>query len=284
MSEWIIAINWAEIATKAVTVAAQLAGILIAFFIVRAIGRKFIEKSFNRMGEQRKISNGRIRTLEKLAGNIFSYILIFVVITLIVGVFEYDVTALIAGAGIVGLAIGFGAQGLVSDIVTGFFILLEKQIDVEEYVTLAGLDGIVEEVGLRTTKLRGFDGTVHYVPNREISSLSNHSRSNMQALVDISIAYDENIGEAVHVMQAACDRAAAKVDTIIEGPDVLGVQGLGDSDVVIRVLAKTVNMEQWGVERLLRKEIKEALEANGIEIPFPHQVYMHKQEAHSVHA
>ncbi|WP_147802459.1 mechanosensitive ion channel family protein [Alkalicoccus halolimnae] len=284
MQEWIIAINWAEIATKAVTVAAQLAGILIAFFIVRAIGRKFIEKSFNRMGDQRNISTGRIRTLEKLAVNVFSYILIFVVITLIVGVFEYDVTALIAGAGIVGLAIGFGAQGLVSDIVTGFFILLEKQIDVEEYVTLAGLDGIVEEVGLRTTKLRGFDGTVHFVPNREIGSLSNHSRSNMQALVDISIAYDENIGEAVHVMQAACERAASKVDTIIEGPDVLGVQGLGDSDVVIRVLAKTVNMEQWGVERLLRKEIKEALEENGIEIPFPHQVYMHKQETQSVHS
>ncbi|PTL40332.1 mechanosensitive ion channel family protein [Alkalicoccus saliphilus] len=277
MPEWLTAVDWSALLTKAVTIAIQLAGILIAFYIVRAAGRKFIQKSFTRMSDQRNISKGRIITLEKLAVNIFSYVLIFIVITLIVGVFEYDITALIAGAGIVGLAIGFGAQGLVSDIVTGFFILLERQIDVDEYVTIAGLDGVVEEVGLRTTKLRGFDGTVHFIPNREISSLSNHSRSNMQAHVDISIAYDENIDEAMRVIQTACNNAASKVDTVVEGPDVLGVQSLGESDVVIRVLAKTVNMEQWGVERLLRQEIKEALDAQGIEIPFPHQVYFHKE-------
>jgi moderate conductance mechanosensitive channel len=277
MPEWLTAVDWSALLTKAVTIAIQLAGILIAFYIVRAAGRKFIQKSFTRMSDQRNISKGRIITLEKLAVNIFSYVLIFIVITLIVGVFEYDITALIAGAGIVGLAIGFGAQGLVSDIVTGFFILLERQIDVDEYVTIAGLDGVVEEVGLRTTKLRGFDGTVHFIPNREISSLSNHSRSNMQAHVDISIAYDENIDEAMHVIQTACKNAASKVDTIVEGPDVLGVQSLGESDVVIRVLAKTVNMEQWGVERLLRQEIKESLDAQGIEIPFPHQVCFHKE-------
>ncbi|TVP84163.1 MAG: mechanosensitive ion channel family protein [Alkalicoccus sp.] len=276
MPEWLTAVDWSALLTKAVTIAIQLAGILIAFYVVRTAGRKFIQKSFTRMREQRNISKGRIITLEKLAVNIFSYVLIFIVITLIVGVFEYDITALIAGAGIIGLAIGFGAQGLVSDIVTGFFILLERQIDVEEYVTIAGLDGVVEEVGLRTTKLRGFDGTVHFIPNREISSLSNHSRSNMQAHVDISIAYDENIDEAMRVIQTACTNAASKVDTIVEGPDVLGVQSLGESDVVIRVLAKTVNMEQWGVERLLRQEIKEVLDAQGIEIPFPHQVYFHK--------
>ncbi|PRO64780.1 mechanosensitive ion channel family protein [Alkalicoccus urumqiensis] len=281
MPEWFEAINWAAIGTKAVTVTAQLVGILIVFFIVRAVGRRFISSGFTKMSAQRNISPGRTKTLEKLASSVFSYILIFIVITLIVGVFEYDVTALIAGAGIVGLAIGFGAQGLVSDIVTGFFILLEKQIDVDEYVTLAGLDGVVEEVGLRTTKLRGFDGTVHYIPNREIGSLSNHSRSNMRALVDIGISYDDNIDEAAKVMQEACDKVKAELgDTITEGPDVLGVQTLGDSEVVLRVLAKTANMEQWGVERLLRKEIKEAFDRNGIEIPFPHQVNMYKGEQH----
>lgn len=276
MPEWISAINWTTVGTKALAVTLQLIGILIVFFIVRAVGRKFIVSSFTKMGEQRNISPGRSKTLEKLALNVFSYVLIFVFITLIAGVFEYEITALIAGAGIVGLAVGFGAQGLVSDVVTGFFILLEKQIDVGEYVTLAGLDGIVEEVGLRTTKLRGFDGTVHYIPNREIGSLSNHSRSNMQALVDISIGYDENIDEAVRVMQEVCSLAAAEEEAIVEGPDVLGVQGLGDSDVVIRVLAKTANMEQWRIERRLRKDIKEALDDAGIEIPFPHQVNIEK--------
>ncbi|WP_096189298.1 mechanosensitive ion channel family protein [Evansella halocellulosilytica] len=276
MSEWIEAINWTAIGTKALTVSLQLIAILIVFFVVRAIGRRIITNSFERMSQQRGMSAGRSKTLEKLASNAFSYILLFILITFIVGIFEYDVTALIAGAGIVGLAIGFGAQGLVSDIVTGFFILLEKQLEVEEYVTVAGIDGIVEEVGLRTTKIRSFDGTLHYIPNREIGSLSNHSRSNMRALVDISISYDENVDEAIQVLQEACDRFANENDVVKEGPDVLGVQSLGDSDVVIRILAKTANMEQWAVERELRKVLKQALDNNNIEIPFPHQVYIQK--------
>ncbi|UCZ51895.1 mechanosensitive ion channel family protein [Bacillus shivajii] len=276
MTEWIETINWAAIWTKALTVSLQLVVILIAFFIIRAIGRKLISNSFERMSRQRNMTEGRAKTLEKLASNTFSYILIFILATIIIGIFEYDVTALIAGAGIVGLAIGFGAQGLVSDVVTGFFILLEKQLEVDEYVTVAGIDGVVEEVGLRTTKIRSFDGTVHFIPNREIGSLSNHSRSNMRALVDISISYDESVDEAIQVMQEACDRFKAEHDEIKEGPDVLGVQSLGDSDVVIRILAKTENMQQWSVERELRKVLKSALDANNIEIPYPHQVYIQK--------
>ncbi|MCD8508913.1 MAG: mechanosensitive ion channel family protein [Bacillus sp. (in: Bacteria)] len=281
MNEWIEGIDWSHITNTIFASGLQLVVILIVFFIVRAIGRKLITTKFTNLGKQRSMSQGRARTLEKLTLNIFSYILLFVVITFIVDIFNYDVTALIAGAGIVGLAIGFGAQGLVSDIVTGFFILLEKQIEVDEYVTIGGVDGIVEEVGLRTTKLRGFDGTVHFIPNREIGTLSNHSRSNMRALVDMSIAYDENIDQAIAVLQEVCDRIAAEDERIKEGPNVVGVQSLGDSDVVIRIVGKTTNMEQWAVERKLRKAMKEALDANNIEIPFPHQVYVQKETKES---
>ncbi len=175
----------------------------------------------------------------------------------------------------IGLAIGFGAQGLVSDVVTGFFILLEKQVEVGDYVTAAGYDGIVEEVGLRTTQIRGFDGTLHYVPNREIAGVSNHSRGNMRALVDIGISYDDNIDEAMVVLQSVCQEFAAD-ERFVEGPDVLGVQAFGSSEVVLRILGKTANMEQWGAERDIRKRIKEAFDQNNIEIPFPHQVYIQK--------
>lgn len=271
-------INWGDLGTKALTISIQLILLLLVFAAVRGAGNKLIGRSFAKMSETRNIQEGRTKTLEKLSVNLFSYILIFIFITLIAGVFEYNVSALIAGAGIIGLAIGFGAQGLVSDVVTGFFILLEKQIEVDEYITTAGLDGIVEEVGLRTTRIRGFDGTVHYIPNRNIGSISNHSRSNMRALIDMSIAYDENIDEAMSIMQKACDQVAGEEPAVIDGPHVVGVQGLGDSDVVIRVIAQTANMEQWGVERKLRKAMKEALDANNIEIPFPHQVYIQKNE------
>ncbi|WP_143522718.1 mechanosensitive ion channel family protein, partial [Pseudomonas sp. 2822-15] len=112
-----------------------------------------------------------------------------------------------------------------------------------------------------------------FIPNRDIGSVSNHSRSNMRALVDISIAYDENIDDAISILQTACNEVASRLETIKEGPDVIGVQSFGDSDVIIRVIAKTDNMEQWAVERELRKAMKEALDKNNIEIPFPHQVY-----------
>ncbi|GAE29902.1 mechanosensitive ion channel family protein [Halalkalibacter hemicellulosilyticus] len=276
MEQWLNQLTEEGFLLGILTILGQMVLAILAFLIARSIGKRLITSAFTKMQSEKDMSVGRVKTLEKLSVNAFSYVLIFIFITIIISIFGLDATGLIAGAGVIGLAIGFGAQGLVSDVVTGFFILLEKQIDVGDYVTAGGIDGIVEEVGLRNTQMRGFDGTLHYIPNREIGSVSNHSRGNMRALVDISISYDENIDEAIAIMQSACDKVANEDETIVEGPDVIGVQGLGDSDVVIRIIAKTENMLQWAVERKLRKAIKEALDANNIEIPFPHQVYIEK--------
>ncbi|MBM7603560.1 small conductance mechanosensitive channel [Metabacillus crassostreae] len=275
--EFLENINWSALMTSAGIIILKLIGIIIVFLIVKAVGNKVIKKMFDRIQQRDNISPGRSLTLQSLSLNVFSYVLIFIFVVMVFQVFEYDATALLAGAGVIGLAIGFGAQGLVSDVVTGFFLLLEKQIDVGDYVTVAGFDGIVEQVGLRTTQIRGFDGTLHYVPNREITNVSNHSRGNMRALVDIGISYDDNIDKAIAILQSVCDQIAAEDENIVDGPNVLGVQALGSSDVVIRVLAKTENMQQWAVERKLRKAMKEAFDANGIEIPFPHQVYIEKK-------
>jgi small conductance mechanosensitive channel len=276
---WIENINWAEIVLEAGIILLKLIAILIVFQIVRSVGKKLIHSSFAKMQEKKEMSLGRTKTLQALTVNIFSYVIIFITLVIVLGIFGINAAGLIAGAGIVGLAIGFGAQGLVSDVVTGFFLLLEKQIDVGDYVTTAGYGGIVEEVGLRTTQIRSFDGTLNYIPNREITLLSNHSRGNMRALVDIGISYDDNIDKAIEVIQGVCDKVKEENENIVEGPNVLGVQNLGASDVVLRVIAKTKNMEQWDIERQLRKAIKEALDHNGIEIPFPHQVYIEKQHA-----
>nr|WP_269465115.1 mechanosensitive ion channel family protein [Jeotgalibacillus malaysiensis] len=258
-------------------VALKIIGILIVYLIVKAIGNRLLSGIFAKYESRENISVGRARTLESLTKNVFGYALLFILIVTILQLVNIDVTALIAGAGIVGLAIGFGAQGLVSDVVTGFFILLEKQIDVGDYITTGEFSGICEDVGLRQTKIRGFDGTLHFVPNREITSMSNHSRGNMRAMIDIGISYDDDIDKAIKVLQDVCDKVAASNSAIIDGPNVVGVQELGSSDVVIRVIGQTANMEQWAVERELRKEMKEALDRNGIEIPFPHQVYVQKE-------
>ncbi|MGD6964865.1 mechanosensitive ion channel family protein [Rossellomorea vietnamensis] len=256
----------------------QIIAIYIAFLLVRGFGNKVLHRAFSKYSERNSVSAARAQTLESLARNIFSYVLIFIFFVTILQIFGIQVTAILAGAGIIGLAVGFGAQGLVSDVVTGFFILLEKQIDVGDYVTAGSYSGIVEAVGLRTTQIRSFDGTLNFLPNREITSLSNHSRGNMRALVDIGISYDDDIDKAITVLQQVCDKAAAEDENIVDGPNVIGVQTLGASDVVIRVIGKTKNMEQWGVERKLRKALKEALDQNGIEIPYPHQVYIEKKE------
>lgn len=270
--------DWEGLLVKAGLIALKLLAIFIVFLIVKTAVNKIIQKSFEKVQQKDQVSVGRAKTLESLSKNIFSYVLIFIFVVTVLQVFGIDATAILAGAGVVGLAIGFGAQGLVSDVVTGFFLLLEKQIDVGDYVTTSSFSGIVEQVGLRTTQIRGFDGTLHYLPNREITSLSNHSRGNMRALVDIGISYDDDIDKAIAVLQGVCEQLASEESAIVEGPNVLGVQTLGSSDVVLRVIAKTENMEQWAVERKLRKALKEALDANGIEIPFPHQVYIEKKE------
>lgn len=244
--------------------------------ILSPIGKKILASALQKAGTREKISTKRVKTLEKLLINVYSYVIIFLFIVMLFGILQIPIALLIVEAGVVGLAIGFGAQGLVSDIATGFFLLSERQIEVDEYVTAGGYDGIVEEVGLRTTKIRSFDGTLNFVPNREIISVSNHSRGNMRALVDIGISYDDSIEKAMAVLQQVCDEFKKMDERFMEGPDVIGVQSLGDSDVVLRTIGQTVNMQQWAAERDMLKRIKEAFDEAGIEIPYPHQVRVEK--------
>ncbi len=254
----------------------KLVLVLLVFLLFKKIGSLFIHHTFMRFKEKTTQSAGRIQTLERLTLSIFSYTIGFILIVIIFGIFQLDVSALIAGAGVVGLAIGFGAQGLVSDVVTGFFLLLERQMDVGDVVTLSTYNGVVEEVGLKTTKLRDFDGTLHYIPNRQIASLSNHSRGNMRALVDISVPYEEDVDYAISIIQRICDEIKQTNPNLVEGPDVIGVQLLGQSEVSIRVIAQTVNGEQYGVERIIKKAINEAFTSHELKIPYPRQVHMTK--------
>lgn len=270
-------IDWGHLLELIITYGIKILILIIALLIIAPIGRKIISTSLRKSSSNQKISPSRMETLEKLLLNMFHYVLIFVFIIMFFGIIEQPIGPLLAGAGVVGLAIGFGAQGLVSDIVTGFFILLEKQIDVGDYVTAAGYDGIVEEVGLRTTQIRGFDGTLHFVPNREIAGVSNHSRGNMRALVDIGISYHDNIDEAVKLLQGIC-REFEQDERFVEGPEALGVQEIGSSEVVLRVIGKTKNMEQWGAERDMRKRIKETFDNHNILIPYPHQVIIQRKD------
>src|SRR5690625_452397 len=198
----------------------KLALLTVVFLIIVPIGKKLIQKAIQKTAQGKRTSPGRMKTLEKLLANVFSYVMIFIYIVMFFATLGIEIGPIIAGAGVIGLAVAFGAQGLVSDVVTGFFIILEQQLEIDDYVTTAGYDGIVEEIGLRTTKIRSFDGTLNYVPNRYIEGVANRSEGNMQALVDIGISCNENkenIGQAIAILEQICsafqDRKSTRLNS-----------------------------------------------------------------------
>lgn len=249
--------------------AATIIIIFIAIFIITRVVNHIVDKTMNNRRLTRlQINDRRMNTLSEILKKVVKYILVFIGIVVSLDLFSINTTSIIATAGIGGLAIGFGAQSLVKDIITGFFILLEDQYAVGDYIKIGGLEGIVEELGVRVTKLRDFSGELHIIPNSNVQIVTNRTRGAMRALVKISIAYEEDIERAIKVLEKVSEDLAKSNENIVEGPTVLGVTEFGGSDVVLTVVAKTKPMEQWAVERALRKSIKEAFNREDIEIPY----------------
>ncbi len=213
----------------------------------------------------------RAKTLTTLLKSVLRYLLIFLASAMILGVFGINLGPLLAAAGLASLAVGFGAQNLVRDIITGFFILLEDQFNIGDYVTIVGVSGIVEEMGLRTTLIRDFGGEAHVIPNGEIKTVTNHMGDKMRVLFNVRIGYEEDINRVIWIIQGALDKAKEELPEIVEGPNVLGLQDFGESGLVIGILAKTVPLSQWKIGRELRKRIKETLDEYDIQIPYPRQ-------------
>lgn len=249
-----------------VRVLLKLGLLIVLYMIARPIGRKIIEGSIVKLTKDKKTSPARVKTLNKLLVNVYSYVLLFLFGLMFFAAIGIDIGPLILGAGVLGLAVAFGAQGLVSDVVTGFFILVERQIEIDDYITTAGYDGVVEEVGLRTTKIRSFDGTLNFVPNRFIEGVANHSRGNMRALVDIGISYEDNINEALAILNVVCSQFTTD-ERFKEAPQVIGVQAFDTQEVVLRVIGQTENGLQWACERDLREQIKGAFDQAQMVLP-----------------
>lgn len=245
---------------------------MVIVFIKRVIN-KIIDKALKNTNKTHLIVNDkRANTLIAILKKIVNYILIFFGIITVLDMFNIPTASILATAGIGGLAVGFGAQSLVKDIITGFFILLEDQYSVGDYIQTGDYDGIVEELGLRITKLRAFSGELHIIPNSNIQIVTNRTRGAMRALVKVSIAYEEDIDKVISILKELCIEIGKSNDTIVEGPNVIGVSDLGESGVDITIVAKTKPMEQWAVEREIRKRVKETLERENIEIPYPRRV------------
>ena len=216
----------------------------------------------------------RIQTLARVFRNTTGIVIAIVAGTLVLDALGVSVAPILATAGVAGVAIGFGAQSLIKDYFTGFFLLLEDQVRQGDVVEVAGRGGLVEEVTLRYVRLRDMDGHVHYVPNGEIKLVTNRTRSYATPVVDVGIAYREDPDEVLGLMQQAAAELRADPawkDRIVEDLEVIGVDRWEDSALVLRARFKVVPaIQQWNVKREYLKRLKKLFDARGIEIPFPH--------------
>lgn len=249
--------------------------ILALAWMLIVLSRKLI-RAFRNYMKGRVENSEDERRIETLA-RVFRYIAT-VVITLVAGMLVLNelgisIAPLLGAAGVVGIAVGFGAQSLVKDFFSGFFMLIENQVRVGDAVELAGKVGVVEEITLRNTVLRDVEGNVHYIPNGEITIVTNKSRGYAYALIDFGVAYREDLEEVYRVTRetaVALQQDPEIGPKIMEDLEIQGVQDWGDSAVVIRCRFKTVAMEQWTVRRAFLGMLKKAFDAHSIEIPYPH--------------
>lgn len=248
--------------------------VLIATLLLR-LARRLIRIFRDYMGARTEDAEDQ-RRIDTLA-QVFRYIAT-VVISLVGGMLALSelgisIAPILGAAGVVGLAVGFGAQSLIKDYFTGIFILLENQIRQGDVVEAGGKSGLVEEVTLRYLRLRDVEGAVHFVPNSLITTVTNRSRDFAQALIEVGVAYRENVDEVLAVMREVGDAlrlAEGFADKILEDIEIVGVENWAESSVILRCRFKVRPLEQWGVRREYLRRLKIAFDENGIEIPFPH--------------
>ena len=267
LKRYFLTIDWDGLVTALIKKTIMLAVTVVLFLLIYKIGRRVIKRGFDKYRLKEAYSESRIKTLHVLTNNVFFYTICFFFLYTFLTILGVPVGSLLAGAGIVGLAIGLGAQGFINDIVTGFFIILEKQLDVGDYVILSNIEGNVLAVGLRTTQVKSLDGTIHFIPNRNITIVSNKSRSNMQALVDIRINPDSDLTKVQAIIEKVNTQLVPETPEIKSGPNIWGLVDLGNGNLVFRVIFYTLNGVQAQVQRKFLQAYLSALNEQGIELP-----------------
>lgn len=232
-------------------------------------GRRALHEGGPLLSERRK---QRAETMGSVLTSLTTGLVFTVAVLMILAELGLPIAPLIASAGIGGVALGFGAQSLVKDFLSGIFIILEDQYGVGDVIDVGDASGAVEAVGLRVTRLRDIDGTVWYFPNGTILRVGNQSQGWARAVVDVGVAYGEDVGQVRDVLAAVAHELHADEEfgeLVLEEPEVWGVEALGNDSVLVRTAIKTVPLEQWRVAREYRERVKAAFDDRGIEIPFP---------------
>ncbi|HGI2789551.1 TPA: mechanosensitive ion channel family protein [Streptococcus agalactiae] len=241
--------------------------LIIAFVIVRQVINYLFEKTVNRSLAFSRQKVARQKTLAKLSHNVLNYTLYFFLFYWILSILGVPISSLLAGAGIAGVAIGLGAQGFLSDVVNGFFILLENQFDVGDIINVGTVSGTVTNVGIRTTQIHDFDGTLHFIPNRNITIVSNKSRSNMRAQIDIPLFVHTNLDQISDIVTKINEEYVSKHPAIVGEPTVFGPTTNANGQFVYRINIFTQNGAQFDIYAEFYKLYQKAILEEGIDLP-----------------
>ncbi|UCG61147.1 MAG: mechanosensitive ion channel family protein, partial [Candidatus Zixiibacteriota bacterium] len=244
---------------------------LVALKVARLISRRILAPLIQEGLEEE--TKKRAETLNSLIRYIFTVLILAVAVMMILGEFGIEIGPVLAAAGIVGLAVGFGAQHLVQDIISGFFILMDDSIRVGDVVNIAGKGGLVEKVNLRVTVLRDLAGNVHYVRNGQIDVVTNMTKEYSHYVFDIGVAYRENVDEVMALVNEVDAELRADPEfsgDILAPIEIFGLDQFADSAVIIKARTKTKPIKQWRIGREFNRRLKAKFDQKGIEIPFPH--------------
>lgn len=285
-SWWELLRPWRDELRQMLIVLAIVAGGLVARWALMRLVRHFYKTMEARAASPEDAK--WIGTVGRVLRQVISIGVLLLILMLVLNQFGVSIAPILGAAGVVGIAVGFGAQSLIRDYFNGFFILLENQIRVGDVVQIADKSGLVEEVTLRRVKLRDVEGSVHYIPNGQITIVTNRSTEFAFALIEVGIAYKESVDAALDVLRrvgAELRADPAFGPKILEDLDVAGVERWEDSAVVLRCRFKVRPLEQWNVRREFLKRLKAAFDAAGIEIPFPHRtIYFGEAKAQAAFA
>ena len=251
----------------------KIIGIWLVSMIVVRVAKMAIKKFFDiRMNGPIALlpaTERRYRTILRLLQSVISYVVYFSAIIAILSAMNIRVAGLLAGAGIVGLAVGFGAQSLVKDVITGFFIIFEDQFGVGDYIKITSTEGTVLEIGLRTTKIKGAAGEINIIPNGSITEVVNYSINNSIAIIDVSVADHSDIKKTEKLLEQYFKTLPTTHEEIVSEPTLLGVQNVVGAEVTLRISVETLPMQHFAVSRMIRRDVKNIFDRNGIEIPYP---------------
>ncbi len=248
-------------------------------FILKTIARKIVERHRDDDPETQSEQEKRAETLSKIFLVTGRLVIFIIAVFMLLRTLEIDIAPLLAGAGVVGIAVGLGAQNLIKDILNGFFILLDNRMRIGDVVAIGDVWGQVEYIDLRNTHLRSLDGTLHMIPNGSIDIISNMTYKWSQVKLDIGVAYKEDIDRVIEILEDIGKQMRLDDDFgrfILEDPQILGLDKFGDSSITISLLLKTMTKKQWAIGREYRRRIKIRFDKEGIDIPFPQRVITQK--------